>query len=557
MILFPASRVRATGFRIFLLALLVGWTSSADRACGEEPAARPLLANGDFSTTAQGADWPDDWPHPQGVSWEKEDNVRFLRLQSSQPGQMVLVYRRAYLPKPLPPAVEIRLRVRYSAVKPGEKSWNDARFMAHFKDHSDRVLKPEPDMPAFHGSSAGWIDKTLLVKVPVGAAYLELMPCLFQPAEGTLDLARCEVFAATKSQWEAAQPKIVPSETIVPSPQKSLPPELHAVGNQLKTTQGKVVWLQGLCVDSLEWSAAGERLDKSIPVAIDGWKANVIRLPVKESFWFGRGLGQKVAEGGVKYRKLVDAVIADANARGAYVAIDLHVFGAPMEEHVEFWNDAATRYKNHPAVLFELFNEPHGIDWKTWRDGGNLKAAGSGHKDRNPAENAVELTGEVSPGMQRLLDAVRATGARNLVVAGGLDWGYDLSGVVSGYALDERPGGNGIIYSSHLYPWKTGWQHNTLDAAARFPIFVGEVGCPESYRDFQFIPPAGRLPLDGWAADVLGLIQKHKLNWTGFSFHPKCGPNAISDWSYTPTPYWGAYVKEALSGKQFDLKNMR
>ena len=55
----------------------------------------------------------------------------------------------------------------------------------------------------------------------------------------------------------------------------------------------------------------------------------------------------------------------------------------------------------------------------------------------------------------------------------------------------------------------------------------------------------------------MAAIQKHKLNWTGFSFHPKCGPNAISDWSYTPTPFWGAYVKEALSGKQFELQKMR
>jgi endoglucanase len=32
---------------------------------------------------------------------------------------------------------------------------------------------------------------------------------------------------------------------------------------------------------------------------------------------------------------------------------------------------------------------------------------------------------------------------------------------------------------------------------------------------------------------------------------------AILDWQYTPTPYWGAFVKDALSGKQFELKKMR
>jgi hypothetical protein len=56
---------------------------------------------------------------------------------------------------------------------------------------------------------------------------------------------------------------------------------------------------------------------------------------------------------------------------------------------------------------------------------------------------------------------------------------------------------------------------------------------------------------------LIGLIHKYKLNWTGFSFHPKCAPCAILDWNYTPTPYWGVFVKDALAGKQFDVKRMR
>ena len=172
----------------------------------------------------------------------------------------------------------------------------------------------------------------------------------------------------------------------------------------------------------------------------------------------------------------------------------------PRTSTSTFWKDAATRYKNHPAVLLELFNEAHGISWKLWRDGGNLEAPEQQAEGRRTRRRtAIELTGETSPGMQGLLDAVRGTGARNIVIAGGLDWGYDLSGVVGGYALQERTGGNGIMYSSHIYPWKTDWQHHTLAAAEKYPIFIGEVGCPESYKGFQFIPLAGRHPLEGWS----------------------------------------------------------
>lgn len=519
-----------------LLCLTAGMTPAA-----VQKTAPSLLSNGNFAVAGKDANWPADWPHPAGASWAKQGTTRFLRLRSSKPGQMVLVYRQVILSTPLPPALKIHLRLRYTDVKSGAKEWNDARIMAHFKNASGMILQPDPPTPYYRGSSMGWVNYTYFIRVPATAQLLEIMPALFQPASGTLDLAQCQVFPATADQL----PKLltVPSTTLVPANATVLPPELHVAGNQLQTKDGKAIWLQGLCVDSLEWSAVGEHLEKSIQVAIEQWKANVIRLPVAENFWAGKGPWQ-ANDGGVAYRKIVDAAVEAAARRGAYLVIDLHEFGAPLPDDVEFWKDVATRYKNDPAVLFELFNEPHDISWKVWRDGGDLT---------DPVNK--QPNGEVSPGMQALVNAVRDTGAKNVIIAGGLDWGYDLSGVIKGYALDDHSG-NGIMYSSHIYPWKKNWLHNTLDAAAKYPIFVGEVGCPPSYKSFKFIPLKQRYPLKGWARDVLGLIQKYKLNWTGFSFHPKCGPMIISDWKYTPTPYWGVYVKAALSGRLFSLKKL-
>ncbi|MCP6135472.1 hypothetical protein NL393_40445, partial [Klebsiella pneumoniae] len=73
-----------------------------------------------------------------------------------------------------------------------------------------------------------------------------------------------------------------------------------------------------------------------------------------------------------------------------------------------------------------------------------------------------------------------------------------------------------------------------LDVAAKHPLFMGEVGCPEKWEDFAFIKVTKDSEKLGpgctWPTDMIAVIQKHKLNWTAFSFHPGCGPQVIENW---------------------------
>ncbi len=337
------------------------------------------------------------------------------------------------------------------------------------------------------------------------------------------------------------------------------PKQIHVAGNGLQDSDGNPVWLQGLCIDSFEWSATGESVNQSIQTAIEEWKANCIRLPMKDDFWFGKGKWQK--DGGKAYRELIDSAVSMASDRGVYLVLDLHRFGAPMPEHLEFWKDAAARYSNNPAVIFEIFNEPHGISWEIWKDGGDLDSKKNRNEDENAAENDEKNSGNYSVGMQALINAIRGTGANNLIIAGGLDWSYDISQVVRGFELRDTETGNGIMYSSHVYPWKSGWLRKFLVTAQEHPVFIGEVGNINRWEDFSFIHPSARSekvgPQSQWPIDMIGCIQKYKLNWTAFSFHPSCGPNVIKDWNYTPTDFWGVFVKRALAGEQFEMKRMR
>jgi len=330
---------------------------------------------------------------------------------------------------------------------------------------------------------------------------------------------------------------------ILSIPAKTL--EIKVDGNKLIDAKGDEVCLQGVNVCSLEWSERGEHISQSVQVAIDDWKANVIRLPVHDDFWFGRGKPPNSSSNDSEaYRKIVDNVIKLAGERGAYVILDLHKFHAPNDAAAEFWKDAAARYKNNPVVLFDLFNEPTGISWKLWRKGGDVRVAA---KDGKPA------TSFHSPGMQGLLDAVRSTGASNIVIAGGINYAYDLSGVKHGFSLKDKTG-NGIMYATHFYNWHTDWKTHFLQVASRYPILVGEFGA--DVKKMSFISTEQEDPFT-WAPDAMALVQKYHLNWTAFSFHPTATPVLIKSWSYEPTPFWGKFVKDALGGKQFKLKKLR
>ncbi len=41
------------------------------------------------------------------------------------------------------------------------------------------------------------------------------------------------------------------------------------------------------------------------------------------------------------------------------------------------------------------------------------------------------------------------------------------------------------------------------------------------------------------------------------TFNTVATPVMISDWDYTPTPFWGAYAKRALAGEKFEIKKVR
>lgn len=331
------------------------------------------------------------------------------------------------------------------------------------------------------------------------------------------------------------------------------PLPLHVSGTRILDSNGRQVLLRGVNCASMEWTSDGEgHILATVRTAIDDWHANIIRLPVSQDRWFG--LEPEQHDGGDAYRSLVHRVIDTIASDGCYAVLDLHWNDAgtwgpetgqhvmPDENSVTFWRSAARAYRNDPAVIFDLYNEPHDVSWDVWKNGGVVQ-------DRGPTVR--HPTSYRTPGMQSLLVTVRSQGADNMVIAGGLDWAYDMSGFLKGFTLSD-PDGSGVVYANHSYPIKGDtiqkWLAKMEAATAKIPVIVSEFGSETrpprpNARPNRFNDPK-------WLPETMAALHSHHWNWIAWDLHPSAGPRLISDWEYTPTPSFGAIVKKELATRQ-------
>ncbi|HEX9109683.1 MAG TPA: glycoside hydrolase family 5 protein [Longimicrobiales bacterium] len=322
-----------------------------------------------------------------------------------------------------------------------------------------------------------------------------------------------------------------------PVGQKPSPVAAHGyttVGNAILDSTGAVRVFHGVNRPSLEWRVDGDHMSAAdFQLMHDQWKSDIVRIPLNQDFWL-----QGAAQYDAGYRATVDQAVRWALAAGLHVMLDLHwsdkgnLRGAPAAQQrmpdansVTFWKQVAAVYKNETHVFFDLYNEPHDVSWDVWLNGGTVP-------DYTPAGGKTD-SAFTAAGMQQLYDAVRSTGAENLVLVGGLDWGYDLSGVPQ-----HRIAGHNIVYSTHPYEWKSDWQARAFFLAASDPIFMGEFGAAK----------CATKPYD----DAIALADRNRVSWTAWAWwsgQPSqiCGfPTILADWNGTPS-VMGAVVKAALA----------
>jgi hypothetical protein len=201
----------------------------------------------------------------------------------------------------------------------------------------------------------------------------------------------------------------------------------------------------------------------------------------------------------------------------------------PDRDHsVAFWQQVAAAYKGNGAVLFDLFNEPYPDSnqnttaaWTCWRDGGTCPG----------------VSYQVA-GMQELVNAVRGTGATNVILLGGVQYSNALSQWLTYKPADAT--GN-LAASWHVYNFNacntTGCYDATVGPVAQqVPVVATEIGENDCAHGF----------IDGVMSWLDGKGQSY-LGWTWDTWDCRSGPALITDYAGMPTQTFGQGFHDHLA----------
>jgi endoglucanase len=307
-------------------------------------------------------------------------------------------------------------------------------------------------------------------------------------------------------------------------------------GNTVCTGAGRPHILHGVDRSSLEFLSGGQNLSAADFQLMKSWNASVVRIALNQDFWL---TGSQFAD--PNYAATVDTAITWADQAGLDVILDLHwsdagVLGGcapnngmgcqqlmPDANSLSFWSQVAARYAGDGRVMFELYNEPHDVSWDVWRNGGDTGA------------------GWQAVGMQQLYDTVRGTGAQNLVLIGGLDWAYDLSGVPA-----NRITGYNIVYTTHPY---TDANNSSVRPPSDWSRAFGFLTATDPVVATEFGVLNDNACTTDYDQQLIQYTDAHFAGFTAWAWYPGgCTfPAVIDDWQGTPSPT-GTIVKAALLG---------
>lgn len=331
-------------------------------------------------------------------------------------------------------------------------------------------------------------------------------------------------------------------------------PAVKVSGNKLVTSSGATYRLLGVNRSGGEFACIQGNgfwdgpMDAASVDAMRTWKIRTVRVPLNEECWVGTS-NVKPEYAGSAYQSAVKTYVNLLISKGITPILEMHWNNGqytgnssgcsdakascqkPMPDAQyapTFWKSVAGTFKGNDAVILDLFNEPYPeratgdatSGWTCWRDGGTCTGI--------PYQVA---------GFQSLVDTVRATGATNVIMIGGLAYSNDASQWLQYKPKDPL---NNLMGFAHVYNFNSCSNISCYDStfakvAEKVPFAITEIGendCASSFVE----------PLMTWA-DAKGIGY---LGWTWNTWSCNSGPSLISDFTGTPTAF-GAGIKAHLA----------
>ncbi len=301
---------------------------------------------------------------------------------------------------------------------------------------------------------------------------------------------------------------------VIPSGSSPVQGPLRVAGNHIFQADGQPFVMRGFNFYGLQQTDSPANFSEAEFAEMRSWGANTVRIAVGEQLWLTDSCNYDS-----RYESAVDDAVNWTTSLGMMAVIDLHwnqpwdLGASPLDcpagspqvaadnpGSIDFWQQVAARYGSNPLVAFDLYNEPHNVTFAQWLTGGPVNQTTSTF----PAA-----------GMQQLYDAVRGTGAQNLVIATGLQWGNEPPSLLIS--------GDNVAYGVHAYtcpglpppnctnpspddpsvflkPW--------IDLGLRVPLLLMEFGFPS--RDDE---PYNANAIAG--AESLGWAGWSVFSWDG------------------------------------------
>ena len=257
--------------------------------------------------------------------------------------------------------------------------------------------------------------------------------------------------------------------------------KLQVVDGKLCDEQGTPVMLRG--VSSQELIVTESFLNEQLfeELSRDAG-VNLFRLAV---YTHGVGIIGYCTKGDrARYDADVQKGVELAKNEDMYVIIDWHILsdGDPniyKEEAKEFFARMAETYKDYNNVLYEICNEPNGVDWAT-----------------------------VKGYAKEIIPIIREKDPRSVIIVGNPDWSKDLRSV----AADPLDFDN-ILYTLHFYAATHGQDvRDMVEEVSQkgLPIFVTEYGVTAA---------SGDVPRDLDSADLwIDLLEREGISYCMWSF---------------------------------------